>query len=149
MLTPAQTPKDIVLRLQRECLKALQSPSINPRFASESAVIGGEPSDQFAAFIAHEQRRWKDMVVRRISSRGKRLTPERIGRFGAELDATPPASRYRLMLVECWRLPGLCRHHVFELRHGMPNVHIAHIQRRKTKTQNVGGTVVANHAAGN
>ncbi len=64
MLAPAQTPKDIVLRLQRECLKALQSPSIANRFASESAVIGGEPSAEFAAFIAREQRRWKDVVVR-------------------------------------------------------------------------------------
>ena len=64
MLVPAQTPKDIVLRLQRDCLKALQSASIANRFASESAVIGGEPSEQFAAFIAREQRRWKDVVVR-------------------------------------------------------------------------------------
>jgi tripartite-type tricarboxylate transporter receptor subunit TctC len=64
MLAPAQTPKDIVLRLQRECLKALQSPSISARFASESAVIGGEPGAEFAVFIAREQRRWKDVVVR-------------------------------------------------------------------------------------
>ena len=64
MLAPAQTPKDIVLRLQRECLKALQSPGIANCFASESAVIGGEPSDEFAAFIGREQKRWKDVVVR-------------------------------------------------------------------------------------
>jgi tripartite-type tricarboxylate transporter receptor subunit TctC len=64
MLAPARTPPERLLKLQQECLKALQSPTISGRFASESAAIGGGPAAEFASFITKEQKRWKDVVIR-------------------------------------------------------------------------------------
>jgi hypothetical protein len=45
-----------VLRLQEESLKALKSNAVAERFASGSAVGGGGPSEEFAAFIAAQQK---------------------------------------------------------------------------------------------
>jgi tripartite-type tricarboxylate transporter receptor subunit TctC len=64
ILAPAGTPREIVKRLQEESLKALKSNSVTERFASDSAVGGGGPPEEFAAFIARQQRVWKDIVVR-------------------------------------------------------------------------------------
>lgn len=64
ILVPAGTPADIVKRLQEESLKALKSNSVTERFASDSAVGGGGPSSEFAAYIAQQQKVWKDIVLR-------------------------------------------------------------------------------------
>jgi tripartite-type tricarboxylate transporter receptor subunit TctC len=64
ILAPAGTPRDIVKRLQEESLKALKSNSVTERFAADSAVGGGGPPEEFAAFIASQQKVWKDIVVR-------------------------------------------------------------------------------------
>jgi tripartite-type tricarboxylate transporter receptor subunit TctC len=64
ILAPAGTPPEIVKRLQEESLKALKSNSVTERFANDSAVGGGGPSSEFAAFIAQQQKVWKEIVVR-------------------------------------------------------------------------------------
>lgn len=64
ILAPAGTPREIVKRLQEESLKALKSNSVTERFASDSAVGGGGPPEEFAAFIAQQQKTWKEIVVR-------------------------------------------------------------------------------------
>jgi tripartite-type tricarboxylate transporter receptor subunit TctC len=64
ILAPAGTPRDVVMRLQEESLKALKSNSVTERFASDSAVGGGGPPEEFAAFIAAQQKTWKEIVVR-------------------------------------------------------------------------------------
>lgn len=64
ILAPAGTPRDVVKRLQEESLKALKSNSVTERFASDSAVGGGGPPEEFAAYIAQQQRTWKDIVIR-------------------------------------------------------------------------------------
>jgi tripartite-type tricarboxylate transporter receptor subunit TctC len=64
ILAPAGTPREIVKRLQEESLKALKSNSVTERFASDSAVGGGGPPEEFAAFISKQQKIWKDIVVR-------------------------------------------------------------------------------------
>jgi tripartite-type tricarboxylate transporter receptor subunit TctC len=64
ILAPAGTPPDIVRRLQEESLKALKSSAVTERFASDSAVGGGGPSAEFAAFIAKQQATWKAIVLR-------------------------------------------------------------------------------------
>lgn len=64
MLVPAGTPAEIVKRLQEESYKALKSNSVTERFATDSAVGGGGPSSEFAAFIQREQHIWKDIVKR-------------------------------------------------------------------------------------
>lgn len=64
ILAPAGTPRDIVRRLQEESLKALKSNAVTERFASDSAVGGGGPPEEFAAFIGQQQKIWKDIVLR-------------------------------------------------------------------------------------
>ncbi len=64
ILAPAGTPREIVRRLQEESLKALKSNSVTERFAGDGAVGGGGPPEEFAAFIAREQRIWSDIVKR-------------------------------------------------------------------------------------
>jgi len=64
ILAPAGTPADVVKRLQEESLKALKSNSVTERFASDSAVGGGGPPTEFAAFIAQQQKIWKLIVTR-------------------------------------------------------------------------------------
>jgi tripartite-type tricarboxylate transporter receptor subunit TctC len=62
ILAPAGTPPEIVKKLQEESLKALKSSAVTERFATDSAVGGGGTSAEFAAFIAREQKIWKEIV---------------------------------------------------------------------------------------
>jgi tripartite-type tricarboxylate transporter receptor subunit TctC len=64
VLAPAGTPREVVKRLQEESLKALKSSAVTERFASDSAVGGGGPPEEFAAFVAQQQKVWKDIVLR-------------------------------------------------------------------------------------
>jgi tripartite-type tricarboxylate transporter receptor subunit TctC len=64
ILAPAGTPREIVKRLQEESFKALKSNSVTERFASDSAIGGGGPPEEFAAFIAAQQKIWKEIVAR-------------------------------------------------------------------------------------
>jgi tripartite-type tricarboxylate transporter receptor subunit TctC len=64
ILVPAGTPREIVKRLQEESFKALKSNSVTERFASDSAVGGGGPPEEFASYIAQQQKIWKEIVQR-------------------------------------------------------------------------------------
>lgn len=64
ILAPAGTPRDIVVRLQQESQRALKSNSVTERFASDSAIGGGGPAEEFAAFIAQQQKTWKEICAR-------------------------------------------------------------------------------------
>ena len=64
ILAPAGTPPEVIKRLQEESLKALKSNAVTERFASDSAVGGGGPPAEFAAFIAQQQKTWKEIVAR-------------------------------------------------------------------------------------
>ena len=64
ILAPAGTPPDVVKKLQEESFRALRSSAVTERFATDSAVGGGGSSAEFAAFIAKEQKIWKDIVAK-------------------------------------------------------------------------------------
>jgi tripartite-type tricarboxylate transporter receptor subunit TctC len=64
ILAPAGTPVEIVKRLQEESLKALRSNAVTERFAADSAVGGGGPPAEFAAYIAQQQKVWSQIVKR-------------------------------------------------------------------------------------
>ena len=64
VMAPGATPPDIIRRIQEECARALASPAIAERFASEDATTGGGPAAEFGAFITQQQRLWKDIVLR-------------------------------------------------------------------------------------
>lgn len=61
---PAGTPAAIVKRLQEECAKAMQSKSVQDRFAFDNAEGGGGTPAEYAAYIAAEQKIWKNVVER-------------------------------------------------------------------------------------
>ena len=64
ILAPSGTPADVVRKIQEESFKALKSSAVTERFATDSAVGGGGPSAEFAAFIKREQAIWSDIVKR-------------------------------------------------------------------------------------
>jgi len=59
---PAKTPPAIIKRLADEAAKAAKTPSLLQRFAAEDAEAVGSTPQDYAAFIAHEQKRWKDVI---------------------------------------------------------------------------------------
>jgi tripartite-type tricarboxylate transporter receptor subunit TctC len=64
ILVPAGTPREIVKRLQEESMKALKSNSVTERFTSDGAFGGGGPPEEFAAFIAGQQKTWSAIIKR-------------------------------------------------------------------------------------
>jgi tripartite-type tricarboxylate transporter receptor subunit TctC len=62
LLAPAGTPKDVVDRVQQETAKALASPALKERLVAQGAIPGGNTSEQFAAFIAAETKKWAQVV---------------------------------------------------------------------------------------
>jgi tripartite-type tricarboxylate transporter receptor subunit TctC len=61
---PAGTPAAIVKRLQEECAKALQSKAVQERFALDNSEAGGGLPAEYAAYVAAEQKIWKNVVQR-------------------------------------------------------------------------------------
>jgi tripartite-type tricarboxylate transporter receptor subunit TctC len=64
LLAPAGTPAPVVKRLQEESLKALRTGPVTERFAHDSAQGVGDTPEQFGAFIAAQQKIWKEIVVK-------------------------------------------------------------------------------------
>ena len=59
---PAKTPAEIVSRLATELTKALQSPELKRRFASEGAEPSVMSGEQLKRFIANEITRWRQVA---------------------------------------------------------------------------------------
>ena len=62
VLVPAGTPRDIVMKLNAEINKALKSSAVTQRYATDNATAEAGTPEQFAAFIAKEQGRWREVV---------------------------------------------------------------------------------------
>ena len=62
VMVPAGTPREIVLKLNAEINKALQSSQVTQRYATDNAVAEIGSPEQFAAFIAREQAKWREVV---------------------------------------------------------------------------------------
>ena len=62
LLAPANTPKDIVVRLNAEFNKALQQPALRKRLGDEGADPVGGTSEQFATLIKDDITRWGKIV---------------------------------------------------------------------------------------
>src|SRR5260221_14340793 len=61
---PAKTPAAIVKRLADEAGKAAKAPAVMQRFAADDAEGVGSTPQEYAAYIAREQARWKDVIQR-------------------------------------------------------------------------------------
>ena len=62
LLAPAGTPSAVVLLLNREATKALNSPDLNERLSAEGAEPAGNTPAQFAAFIKSEIAKWEKVA---------------------------------------------------------------------------------------
>lgn len=67
-LAPAGTPKDIVSFLQAAIAKALHSPDIKQRLASQGAEGIGNTPEEFDAYVKSEKEKWAK-VVERVGAR--------------------------------------------------------------------------------
>jgi tripartite-type tricarboxylate transporter receptor subunit TctC len=68
IMVPGATPKDIVARLHREFLKALQSPDVLARLKNEGAEVVGNTPDEAAAIVRRDLEKWSE-VIRRTGMR--------------------------------------------------------------------------------
>jgi len=59
---PAKTPPAVIKRLAAEAAKAVQHPEVLKRFAADDADAVGSTPEEYAAFIAAEQKRWSEVV---------------------------------------------------------------------------------------
>jgi tripartite-type tricarboxylate transporter receptor subunit TctC len=59
---PAKTPMPIIRRLAEEAAKAARQPSLISRLAPDSAEPVGSAPEEYAAYIASEQKRWGEVV---------------------------------------------------------------------------------------
>jgi len=62
ILAPAGTPEAIVRKLNAEINRILKSPEVVERLASDGSVPQGSTPEEFAKFIASEQKRWGQVV---------------------------------------------------------------------------------------
>jgi tripartite-type tricarboxylate transporter receptor subunit TctC len=62
ILAPAGTPDAVVRKLNAEINRILKSPEVVERLAADGSVPQGSTPDEFARFIAAEQKRWGQVV---------------------------------------------------------------------------------------
>jgi tripartite-type tricarboxylate transporter receptor subunit TctC len=66
LFAPAGTPPEIVARIHRDTLSALQNAEVKERFATLSVDPGGGTSREFAAYVADEIAKY-DALVKRLN----------------------------------------------------------------------------------
>jgi tripartite-type tricarboxylate transporter receptor subunit TctC len=59
---PAKVPAAIIKRLAEEAAKAAKNPAVAERFKVDDAEAVGSTPDEYATFIANEQKRWGEVV---------------------------------------------------------------------------------------
>lgn len=62
LLAPAATPQPIIARLHVEAAKALHSPDIVAKLASQGAEPVGNTPEEFTAFVRSEISKWANLV---------------------------------------------------------------------------------------
>jgi tripartite-type tricarboxylate transporter receptor subunit TctC len=62
ILAPAQTPREIIARLNRDIVKALQSPEVKERVVAQGKFVVGDTPEEFGAYIRAESARWSRII---------------------------------------------------------------------------------------
>ena len=62
MIVKSGTPPEVIAKLNAAINQALQSSSVTQRYATDNAVAEIGTPEQFGAFIAKEQARWREVV---------------------------------------------------------------------------------------
>lgn len=62
IVVPSATPKDIIARLNREMVKALNTPEVTARLAAEGAEVIGNTPEQAAAIVNRDFGVWAEVI---------------------------------------------------------------------------------------
>jgi len=62
IFVPGGTPRDIIARLHKEMVRALNTPEVKTRLAGEGAEIIGNTPEQAAAIIARDLETWAEVI---------------------------------------------------------------------------------------
>lgn len=62
LLSPARTPRPIIVRLNAEAKKALAAPEVNDRLIAQGVDAVGNAPDEFAAYIKTEIAKWAGVI---------------------------------------------------------------------------------------
>lgn len=62
MVAPAATPRDIIEKLNKATVEALQDPTVKERLNTLGLTVIGDTPDHFKAFIAQESARMENVV---------------------------------------------------------------------------------------
>ena len=65
LFAPANTPRDIVMKLNGELAKALNSPEIRKRFEDMGLVARATTPEEFGTFLQSEMGRWKAVLTKK------------------------------------------------------------------------------------
>ena len=65
LFAPANTPRDIVMKLNGELAKALNSPEIRKRFEDMGLVARATTPEEFGTFLQSEMGRWKTVLSKK------------------------------------------------------------------------------------
>ena len=62
ILAPADTPREIIVRLNRDIVRALQFPDVRERVAASGKFVVADTPDEFSAYIRAESARWSRII---------------------------------------------------------------------------------------
>jgi tripartite-type tricarboxylate transporter receptor subunit TctC len=62
MIAPARTPRDIVMRLNREIVAILKEKEVQDKLTQQGAIPIGDTPEQFGAYIGVEMKKWGAIV---------------------------------------------------------------------------------------
>jgi len=62
LAAPAKTPREVVMRLHAESIKALNSPDLRSKLESTGFVVVGNSPEEFGAFMKSEIEKWGKVV---------------------------------------------------------------------------------------
>ena len=62
LFAPAGLPREVLVRLNAEVVRALDAPDIKEFFGSQGFLVGGSSPEQFRAYIASEVAKWARVI---------------------------------------------------------------------------------------
>jgi tripartite-type tricarboxylate transporter receptor subunit TctC len=70
MVAPANTPREVITRLNREMVTILQAPDVKEKFAADGGDPAGTSPEEFGRYIKSETEKWQKVA------RSAGITPE-------------------------------------------------------------------------
>ena len=63
ILAPSGTPREIIARLNRDFVRAIQSPDVRERVSAQGKFVVGDTPEQFSIYIRKESARWGKLIM--------------------------------------------------------------------------------------